>query len=130
MSSRKIANAVIVATQDDAHAIAVQERVNVIWGDRATARIIDLATYPIASSIDWIFDTFEDNVLIHVSPPLASSIGRMVGDLLRQRTSIINETFDILSISGVWWRRPRQVKIDPEVQVPEFRTFVNVLQPR
>ncbi|GAA5524411.1 hypothetical protein Maes01_00968 [Microbulbifer aestuariivivens] len=119
-------NVLIIAPYDDAHAIAVKDRISQLYQQNVECTVFDIATYPIASSINWLLDKESCEIDLGISPPLAGSIGASAGKLLDKiRTDIGQHTRRVSSdsITGVWWRRPRAVEIHPEVTADEIHTF-------
>ncbi len=99
-------------------------RVAEVYGGEVGCSLFDLATYPIASSVDW--HTNRGGALTlraTISPALAGQINRNAGELLARRSLERREVIELEAIRGVWWRRPRRVLVDPELKGREFRRF-------
>lgn len=116
-------NVVIVAPSDDIHAIAVKNRILQVYNNSINCTIFDSATYPIATSISWLHQDDHFDIMLQISPALASSIGSNTGKLLSKRKKSLIQPISFESISGIWLRRPRRLIIHPSVTDSEFQSF-------
>lgn len=116
-------NVLIATYKDDIHGIAVRHQIAKLYGESVKCVIFDTATYPIASTTDWRSENNELRVRFGISSPLADIIGNRANDLLVRRDQSLNQTMDIESITGVWWRRARNIQIHPDIKIQEFQSF-------
>lgn len=115
---------IIVAPDDDLHANAVALRIGQLW--RGTVRVVrlDLATYPIASRLEWHLDSEESAISIAPSGlALAEGIGRNAARVVAGWSEAGGCVIDAEEILGIWWRRARAPLCHPDVIEPEYRSF-------
>ncbi len=95
---------IIVAPADDAHAIAVQTRINSLAQDADKAVIVDLATYPLGGDLSVRLGPDRICSSLGIVAPLPSMYGPDTTQRLRQLdvTHIARD-----DIRAVWWRRAR-----------------------
>lgn len=95
---------IIVAPADDAHAIAVQTRINSLSQGTGQAVIVDLATYPLGGDLSVRIEPGRTCSSLGLVAALPSMYGPDAAQRLRQLdvTRIARE-----NIRAVWWRRAR-----------------------
>jgi hypothetical protein len=85
--------------------------------------IVDAATFPIASDIEFDLDRDHAEMSFRVTDPLAGTIGDDAPQILLRRDPSQRHRFSGKQISGVWWRRARQCVTHPDVQIEDFQSF-------
>ena len=114
---------VIIAPCDDPHAVAVLSRIRQLFDECVDCWIVDAATFPIASDIDFDLNGDRADMLFRVTDPLAGTIGENAPQILSRRDLSQRHLFYGKQISGVWWRRARQCVTHPDVHIDEFQSF-------
>jgi len=94
-----------------------------LWPNTVEVVRLDLATYPIATHLDWPLGVSEMNARVGASErALAEAIGSDAAEVAagweRHPTS-----WNQNSLLGLWWRRSRLPLCHPDVVEPEFRSY-------
>ena len=110
---------IIIAPADDAHAIAVQTRINALAQGDGRAVIVDLATYPLGGDLSVRFEHGRVSSSLGLVAALPSTYGPDVAQrLVKQEVTHIAGD----DIRAVWWRRARLPLPHPYAE-PSLRDF-------
>ena len=113
----------IVSPGDDAHALAVQFQFNRMFAPHRSCLLLDMATFPLESSLSWFCQDGNINAELSLAPAWPKTFGK----LAKLTDPADRKVFSFNDIGGVWYRRPRSVTIDPKVEAQEFREFATVV---